>query len=358
MVSPRSEPGLPGQFYTGSHSSPAAARLYPLGSNVVLKTRDDSFVVNWKDVDVAPRIGNAPRYLYLPGDQVFETADNDGVDRLTRQFRGGATNRFIHSLENHLGLILVAALVTVAVTVLTFSHGIPLSARLIAHGIPHHIHQQLGQGTLTQLDRAWLEPSELAATEQKRLQAVFAPILALEPEHPFQVVFRSGEWIGANALALPDGTLIFTDELVHLAQHDLELVSILAHEMGHVVYRHGMQGVIQTSVTTWLIVMMTGDLSAASDMSVAAPAILMNLAYSRGMEQDADNYALDLMQREGLEPVHFANIMRRMASAYDEDPEGQHDHDNSGWGRSLGAFLSSHPVTGDRIRQFEEAAAP
>ncbi|MEB3735127.1 M48 family metalloprotease [Halopseudomonas pachastrellae] len=52
------------------------------------------------------------------------------------------------------------------------------------------------------------------------------------PERTLKVHFRSAPALGANAFALPGGHLVFTDAMVELAQHDDELVAVLAHEAG------------------------------------------------------------------------------------------------------------------------------
>lgn len=358
MVSPRSEPELVvhGRFYTGTDSRSRPARLIWAEDRLRLDTDQpgDCQALTSRDITLSPRVGNTPRYLYLPNDGVFETIENDQVDALARQLNHGLGARLIHQLENHLGLILVAALVTTMVTVLTFTHGIPALSSLVAHAIPDELATRMSRETLQQMDDFMLSPSELPADRQQSLQNHFAPLLASEPAHDFQVMFRSGEAIGANAFALPDGTIVFTDEMVELAQHPDELSAVLAHEMGHVVANHGLRGVVQSSLVGWMIVMMTGDLSAASDMVVVAPAVLMNLSYSRGMEREADRYALERMLAEGLEPRHFSNLMLRLEAAHREDAD--EEGAESGWGERIGGALSSHPLTRERIEQFERAS--
>lgn len=345
---------LQGSYYSGSDSRPQPATLTLAGDQLTLTGPGLEQTIPRSGLRISPRIGNTPRYLHLPGAAVFETRDNDQVDALAQALQAGGGHRLVHLLENHLGLILIAAVITAALTVLTFTHGIPLTARVIAHGLPAEVHQALGQNTLSQLDRTIFSKSALDKSEQQRLRTVFGQLLSAEKEQSFRVEFRGGQWIGANALALPDGTMIFTDELIELAETDEELLSILAHEMGHVVHRHGLQGVVQSSMSTWIVVMMTGDLSAASDLTIVAPAILMNLSYSRRMEREADQYALALMQQHGLDPIHFANIMRRLSAEHGDD----HADKESGSGRfgeTLDSFLSTHPGTEQRVRAFEEA---
>ena len=85
----------------------------------------------------------------------------------------------------------------------------------------------------------------------------------------------------------------------------------------------------------------SGDLSAASDLSTVLPALIASMSYSRAMEREADAFSLAFMREQGLSPVHFANIMRRLDT--DASEEG-----------GVGDFLSTHPPTPERIRAFEE----
>lgn len=341
-----------GHFYTGSDSGSRPARLMFAAGRLQLETGSDSRELRTSEVTLTPRVGNTSRYLYLPDDGVFETTENDQVDALASQLQQGLAARLMHRLEKNLALILVAALVTALTTALVFIHGIPALSALAARAIPSELADQMSQETLQHLDEFLLSPSTLPAERQQSLQAHFAPLLASEPDYEFQVLFRAGTRMGANAFALPDGTIVFTDELVELARHPDELSAVLAHEMGHVVANHGLRGVVQSSLVGWMIVLMTGDLSAASDMVVVAPAVLMSLSYSRGMEREADRYALDLMLAEHLDPMHFSNLMRRLAGA--RDPAN--NADRTWWEEHVDGALSSHPPAHERVEQFEQAA--
>ncbi len=360
-TSPESEEvAIEGHFYSGNDSRRQSARLRSDGQSITIESADGSPGFAPWEVTLSPRIGNTPRYLHLPDDRVFETTDNDSVDRLGKQL-GQHSSRWIHRLENHLGLILAAVLVTAATVGFTFVYGVPWASQAIANALPDAVAEQVGDSTLNTLDDLWFEPSELSQERQHALQAHFAPLLIPVGGQTLEVLFRSSESIGANALALPNGTLIFTDDLVELAEDDNELTAILAHEIGHVAHRHGMKGVVQSSLTTWLIVMMTGDISAFSDTTVALPAILMSLAYSRNLEREADGYALKTLKTNDIPPGHFANIMRRLMAAHEEAKTGEPrtgepktgETEGDGWQR-IGDMLSSHPVTSERIKRFEQ----
>lgn len=353
--------GLTGDFYTGADSRRQTAKLAVAGDELRLISDSNEQVLSWEAIKVSPRVGNTPRYIYLPEDGVFETADNDGVDRLVRQFNPGVLSGFVHRLENHLGLILVAVVVTVAVTLFTFFYGVPWSSKVVADLMPQSIKTTVSTSTLKSMDAQLFSPSELPEEVQQRVRDHFAAMLLLHPELSLSVVFRSSDAVGANAMALPDGTIIFTDDMVRLAENDDELLAVLAHEIGHVVHNHGMTGVVQSSLVFWVIVMMTGDLSAFADATVTMPAVLMSLAYSRDMEREADAYALELMQAENVQPMHFVSIMQRMEASHGNGPDQAGDVEKAdqskdgGWLSNLEGLVSSHPLTDERIRRFQEA---
>ena len=351
-TSPLSEVVIEGYFYSGTDSHRQNAILRSGGQVIIIETAGAKRRLTPDEVTLSPRIGNTPRYLHLPEGCVFETTDNEGVDRLGKQM-GHHSSRWIHRLENHLGLILVAVLVTVATVGFTFVYGVPWSSQAIANALPDSVVERAGDSSLETLDELWFEPSGLAPERQQALQAQFAPLLEPVGGQTLEVLFRSSDAIGANALALPNGTMIFTDDLVNLAEDDNELTAILAHEIGHVAHRHGMKGVVQSSLTTWLIVMMTGDVSAFSDATVALPAILMSLAYSRDLEREADAYALEMLASNNIPPEHFATIMKRMMAAHGDGEPETPEAEGEGW-QKISDMLSTHPVTSERIKRFEQ----
>ncbi|WP_148862215.1 M48 family metallopeptidase [Marinobacter fonticola] len=364
---------LQGDFYTGAASRRREARLVLAGERLCLQCDGKDRVLGWSEITVSPRVGNTPRYLYLPGGGVFETADNDSVDAFVQAFDPGLMAGFVHRLENHLGLILIGTVFTVLVTLFVFFYGVPWTSKVVADLIPQSVRAEVSASTLESMDGRWLSPTALPQEVQARVRNHFAPMLGLYPDLSLKVEFRSSEYIDANAMALPDGTIIFTDEMVTLAENDDQLLAVLAHEIGHVAHNHGMTGVVQSSLVFWLAVVMTGDLSAFADTTVGAPAVLMTLAYSRDMEREADTYALELMQAEDLAPIHFVNLMRRLEASHDgpneeaeskgegRKGEGRKERgakigDEGDWLSGLRSLMSSHPMTEERIERFENAA--
>jgi len=223
--------------------------------------------------------------------------------------------------------------------------GVPALAKMIAFRLPPAAFTLAGQQTLSFLDQSLLRPSQLTETERNRLLAHFQPVVQNHPKEKLTIQFRKGGKIGPNAFALPDGTILFTDEMVKLARHDDELLAVLVHEIGHVVQRHGMRTLIQDSLLGFALLAITGDVSGSSELFLGLPVLLTQLAYSRGFESEADQYALNYLRAHDIAPVHFARLMRRIDSKMKDSPDSE--------AKKWMNYLSTHPLTEKRLRGFE-----
>ncbi len=78
-----------------------------------------------------------------------------------------------------------------------------------------------------------------------------------------------------------------------LGENDNELISIIAHEIGHVVHRHALRIMIQNSTGKPLLATISGDIFSKSALSANLPNFLIQMKYSRAFEIEADRFALD-----------------------------------------------------------------
>jgi Zn-dependent protease with chaperone function len=295
----------------------------------------------FEELTISPRLGNTPRQIEFPDGSRFETSDNAAVDRLLQHFDTDHGNRWLHLLESRLLLVLPIAVITVLVVWGSITYGVPAGARWLAALLPAEASGYIGQGTLKALDESVFAPSQLPAQRQRELHQLFKQYTAGYPELQPKVLFRQSAAIGANALALPDGHIVFTDAMVQLSRDDRELLAILGHEIGHLAHRHMLRRVIQGSMLTVVIVLVTGDVNAASSIVAAAPTILLELSYSRHFEREADDFAYQFMREHGFDPQHFADIMQRLDQQGGQAEPGKES-----------AWWSTHPATGERIERF------
>ncbi len=271
--------------------------------------------VPFEQLTVSPRLGNTPRYLYFEGGGKFETRNNVEIDRWQKQEKGSVWDSWVHGWESQWQMVLGSLLVLVFSVWVVVVYGLPAASQKIAFWLPDEIPQVVGSHALETLDDAFFQPSRLPEQERQRVLEHFQPVLDQYPELPLKVLFREGGSIGPNAFALPDGTLVFTDEMVALSRDDHELLAVLAHEIGHVAERHSLQALVRTSMMGFVLMMVTGDVAASSEILLAVPLFMMELSHSRKFESQADDFALQYLKAEGIDPHHFVHIMSRLEGA-------------------------------------------
>ncbi len=221
--------------YFDTHSSAAAeAQLEAWADgSVCLHANGRRQVFSLERLEISDRIGSIPRRIRFPDASEFETGDNDAVD----QMLGAAAPRqtWAHRLERNWGIAVGALVGVVAVSFLFLRFGLPVVAGWVASTLPPSTDRIIGQHAIQILDHGILKPSKLDAQRQAVLQNLFSRMTAtMKDGHDYRLELRSSPALGPNAIALPAGIVVMTDQLSSLAANDEELMAVLAHEIGHV----------------------------------------------------------------------------------------------------------------------------
>jgi len=290
---------------------------------------------------ITPRLARTARVIEFPDGGRLHVADDALLDTWFPSEDG--LQSLVDRLERHAHAVAASIFICIATAFAAFTWGVPWAADRIADQMPASVESALGEEVLGQLDRVFgFKPSQLDETRRDVLQTRFARIVdGIDGASAWRLEFRHAESIGANALALPGGTIVVTDELVELVEDDREFDAIVAHELGHQAHRHSLRQALRSSFVVVIAAMLAGDVSSASAVVVAVPTFLLQSHYSRGFEEEADRFAFERLAALGESPAWFAEAMRRIAdeSDYDDDL----------------AYLSSHPSTTERIVAAEQA---
>ena len=91
--------------------------------------------------------------------------------------------------------------------------------------------------------------------------------------------------------------------------------------------------------------MLTGDVDTL-DIITGIPTLVVDLAYSREFELEADRYAIDMLKASNVPVENFSIMIKHLAEHYDEDALHKKPSTISG-------FLSTHPHAQERIKQAE-----
>lgn len=241
--------------------------------------------------------------------------------------------------------IIVLATAALVSVIVAYLFGIPLLADRLVGVFPVEWEKKIGATADAQIEASLTEgkgyvvcdtnPNSVANKAISRFVGeAFAGLNS--PFAPTVTVIRSPI---PNAFALPGGTTYYLSSLIQASRSSDEFAGVLAHELGHVYYRHGMQTLIATSTTGLLVGFVLGDMTGLS-VAAAIGASLIDNRFSREAERQADDFAAKTAQRVGFSAAGLVDLLDRVAK-------------DDAFSRAL-ALFSSHPLTDER-RAFLQA---
>lgn len=344
-----------------ARSKPVLVALDVHAKNIAFDVDGETLSFQLSDLDIQAKLGSGKRLIDLPNGGRLEAQDISALEALTSS-KSNAFWATLHYLENHLVWVLVFLGLTVFSGWFFVQFGVPKLAEYVAKATPPAMEYQLGEQVLKGLDSraGYFLPSKTAPMRKQSISTALkslCKVLQNCPQHRLE--FRSGGVIGANAFALPGGIMVVTDEMVALSKNDIEIIAVLAHELGHVEQRHAFRQSLQGVLAGLILAAVTGDVSG---LGSGLPAVLMQMRYSRQHELEADDFALNALQKACLPPKAFADILQRLHDnilhgdkkvsqhkpAKKTQPEQSPEQDKV----ALTEWLSSHPDTQARVKPF------
>lgn len=330
-------PSVAADYYDG-HS----ARVHPVtlslaGGRLVVAGEHVHRAEALADLHVSEPMGAAPRLVKFLDGAHCEVRDHAAFAELlaTSGYRDG----WVVRMQERWRWAVLAVVISVAAIAAGYRWGLPAASGWLAHQVPAELLARLGDSTLSLLDDHLFAPSRLPAARQQALREAFdrlaVPGGAMPAHH---ILYRDGGRIGANAFALPDGTIVVTDQLVQLAGKDAEILAVLAHELGHLDQRHGLRMLIQSSIVGVVVAWYMGDVS---NIAAGLPTMLLEAGYSRDHEREADQYAAALLRNNGQSPELLAGMLEKLETAHHAAREAARQDPLD--------YLSSHPITRERV---------
>jgi Zn-dependent protease with chaperone function len=290
------------------------------------------------------RTRHGQRVLQLHGGGTLAVADAAAFDAWRRAL--GAREGWVVRVQQNWRATTAAVVALLLVVAAGYQWGVPAAAQALLRVVPQAVDDAVGAAALQSIQSQWLSPSALPPARQAQLRAAFAAAVAAAypagPRPRWELHFHAaGKALGANAFALPGGTIVITDAMVELLQgSDDTVIGVLAHELGHVQHRHGMRAVVQFALVGAATAVALGDFST---LLAGVPALVAQMGYSRDAEREADAHAAFVLRASGRSPVVMVLLFDRLAAA----------HGGTG---VLPFALASHPPDAQRRRLFQDAA--
>ncbi|MBL1406478.1 MAG: M48 family metallopeptidase, partial [Rhizobiales bacterium] len=274
---------IDGRYFEANASTSCAVTLEGSSKDKLrVEVRGDFFDVEY--ISVSDRLAGVPRKIRFSDGSIFETDFDNAVDQLLEMEKGFGSS--MSRLEASWKVVAVLAVTCIGLVYGIFTYGLPAAAAGAAAVTPSIALTAIDNGALGSLDATIFEKSKLPQIDKDRLQKMFVEIIAasgqISPKP--KLLFRDSPVIGPNAFALPGGTVIFTDQIIELAENDDELAGVVAHEIGHVTYKHGLKQIYRVLGVGFMIGVIGGDSSQLIDEVVTQAALIQNFSYTRGFE--------------------------------------------------------------------------
>lgn len=184
--------------------------------------------------------------------------------------------------------------------------------------------------------------------EAKMVEAIGKKIAAVANKPDFKWEFKTIQSDTPNAFCLPGGKVAVYTGIFKYAKNEAGLATVMGHEIGHAIARHGGQRMSQAMATNvamagLAIIGLSKMEPAKRDLAMAAlgagATIGIILPFSRANETEADEIGLTLMARAGYDPSEAVNFWDRFSEA--------------GGGKAPPAFLSTHPASAKRKENLQ-----
>lgn len=150
-----------------------------------------------------------------------------------------------------------------------------------------------------------------------------------------------------NAFCLPGGKVFVYSGLFEYIANDAELASVLGHEIGHAIARHGAErvsrGILTQTGGEILQSVIAGKASPESSAMVMeafgiGTQLGITLPHSRTQEYEADYIGLVLMAKAGYDPNSALTFWEKFSRSGETPPE----------------YLSTHPAPINRIAKIKD----
>ncbi len=158
-----------------------------------------------------------------------------------------------------------------------------------------------------------------------------------------------------NAFAAPGGYIGVNRGLILRTRSEDELAAVLSHEIAHITQRHLARTIAAArrhrlaTMLTILAAVLVGannaELQGAALATGLATSAQLRLNFTRANEKEADRIGIMTLYRAGFDPHSMATFFKRMQRA------------QRLYGDRLPEFLSTHPITVNRIAEANSRAA-
>ncbi len=235
--------------------------------------------------------------------------------------------------------ILLVALGSLVGLILLLWLGSDTLVQMAVNRIPPEWEQPIGEAARSQFlagQSVVKEGPAVAAVQE--ITARLADAASGNP-YKFEVTVVRSDVV--NAFALPGGYVVVFTGLLKKAESPEEVAGVLAHELNHVLLRHGLERIVKTAGLVAVVTIVVGDQQGLVGLAKRLGVELLTLKFGREQETQADLQGLHLLHRAKIAPDGMIRFFERLSESDKLQVE----------------ILSTHPMSAGRAERLKAEAA-
>lgn len=304
---------LNGFYFNGQDSRKFEVELELHEHTIILVHQGEklkSYALN--EFKVHSPLASSSRIIEFTDGARFESFDYQKFETF---FPSAKHQNLVFQMENRITYALTAAFIGLALLLFTHFYLIPWGSKGLAFSTPKTVLNVLEASTKKTLSLGW-KVKIIPVDEQKypESNAVIKDVLTSYPDLNLKIdmISPNSMILTANAFALPAGQILINQELLDLVSPE-ELHAILLHEVGHVYHRHSLQGLIKSAGLYAMLSLAFGVTDFGS-----LTLTLLNAAYSRDDEREADDFSAEALAKQQLNPFLLAEGLSKIEASAKE----------------------------------------
>ena len=321
-------------FYDGKISLKRNAMIEILGSFLIINIEGDARTYRWnlENVEILEKpIDNQPALIGcsdMPDARLIinQIDDFKKISQYIKQPSWWQTSGvFVRNIA--------ALMITLCIIVI---FAIPYWSKLIVPLVPATWESKLGE----QAKSIIIGDSKICNSKKgnKALDKILVNLIDYKSNYNYNIsVIKKNT---SNAISLPGGNIIIFSKLIDQADSQDELIAVIAHEIAHIKYQHGLESAINTLTAGFIIDVFTGG--GGTILYLANQ--YKSLSFSREKEREADKYAIKLLENKNIDINGMINFFNKTNKTQKQN----HFSD------IIPDYLSTHPNSKERIDSIEK----
>lgn len=296
--------------------------------------------VRWEVGQVERDMGFNSLFIFRYGDfprQTLECKDENLLVELKRLYQEKAffDKKLNVLLHKNTTVLVGLTLGLIGVLLVSYFYILPWFSEKVAEQIPVRTEIDLGETMFENAINHYKKNDSLTVRVND-----FVKEIDFKTNYPIKVTVVHED--DMNAFALPGGNIIVFDKILGKMKSADELAALLAHEVSHVHYRHSLKNIFRSLSGYLVISLLFNDINGITAILADNSNMLLNLNYSRNLETEADEKAVEILKANGLNLNGLVELFTLLESETNKVATIK--------------LLSTHPLTTERIAFAKEVS--